>query len=337
MNALSKNASPGSAPKCRACGQLSPQVRVLTGYAFEDRLEVFDVLRCEHCGLAHTSPFPDAKKLRGYYSSSYYGDGNQRKFRGPVEWFVQCENRSRVRRLLKHNERDPSNPRPLRVLDIGCGRAGFLKILCSREIACFGLDIPGFPLPPPGPNLDFLSGVADQLSFEDDAFDAVSIWHVLEHVEQPASVLSEISRVLKPGGVLALAVPNFGSLQARAFGRHWFHLDLPRHLYHFTRPVLTAMLRDVGFELLSLSTQSIQQNLFGFVQSGLNYIFHGAPNRLYGFLNAGQWRSISFAEIVPHLVVTALILPLAILEYIGSGILGSGGTLIIYARKMHSG
>jgi hypothetical protein len=162
------------------------------------------------------------------------------------------------------------------------------------------------------------------LGFEGAFFDAVSIWHVLEHTQNPSKVLREISRVLKPGGVLALAVPNFGSTQARLFGKNWFHLDLPRHLFHFTEPMLTKMLRDTGLEPVRVSTHSIHQNLYGFIQSLLNGLFPRTPNKLFNFLKGGNKKESSLAGMLPHLAVASSAFPLAVLETAWSGGLGLG-------------
>ena len=316
-----------SAVACTACGSIEAAAQIFASYGFDNRDERFDIVRCRTCGLARTSPFPDTAQLASYYSASYYGDGNRKKFFGPVEWFAQSENRQRAGNLEKHGARSG------RVLDIGCGRAGFLKALQARAHDCYGLEIPGFPLAPSEPGLTLFHGEPEMLGFEGAFFDAVSIWHVLEHTQNPSKVLREISRVLKPGGVLALAVPNFGSTQARLFGKNWFHLDLPRHLFHFTEPMLTKMLRDTGLEPVRVSTHSIHQNLYGFIQSLLNGLFPRTPNKLFNFLKGGNKKESSLAGMLPHLAVASSAFPLAVLETVWSGVSGSGASLIIYARK----
>src|SRR5439155_717056 len=75
------------------------------------------------------------------------------------------------------------------------------------------------------------------------------MWQSLEHVHQPLGILREALRVLVPGGTAVIAVPNFEGYAARWFGPHWFGLDLPRHLTHFTPSTLTDMLRTAGFQV----------------------------------------------------------------------------------------
>src|SRR5262249_23732200 len=136
-----------------------------------------------------------------------------------------------------------------------------------------GTELSGFPLPESMPGLSFVHCHAESLPFGESAFDAVSIWHVLEHTTDPAGVIRGIARALKPGGGLSLAVPHFGSTQAGIFGGDWFHLDLPRHQYHFRLRPLQEMLERNALKPIEIRTLSWEQNAYGFIQSALNRIF----------------------------------------------------------------
>jgi 2-polyprenyl-3-methyl-5-hydroxy-6-metoxy-1,4-benzoquinol methylase len=84
------------------------------------------------------------------------------------------------------------------------------------------------------------------------SFHVITMWQALEHVHQPRLILRHAWELLTPGGYLIVTVPNFASWPARWFGPHWFGLDLPRHLTHFTPQTLSAMLQAEGFWLLTL-------------------------------------------------------------------------------------
>jgi SAM-dependent methyltransferase len=112
----------------------------------------------------------------------------------------------------------------------------------------------------------------------------VVIWHVLEHLHDPKGTLHEANRILRPGGRLVVAVPNLSSLQARWAGAGWFHLDLPRHLWHFPLASLRMLLSDCGFEIQSEHHFSLRQNPFGWVQSALNRVPGLPHNGLYTLL-----------------------------------------------------
>ncbi len=92
--------------------------------------------------------------------------------------------------------------------------------------------------------------------------------------------------MLKPGGRLIVAVPNYSSLQARWAGPAWFHLDLPRHLYHFPLAGLRRLISDSGFAPRSEHHFSLRQNPFGWVQSALNKVAGLPRNGLYTLLKS---------------------------------------------------
>jgi SAM-dependent methyltransferase len=167
------------------------------------------------------------------------------------------------------------------------------------------------------------------------------LWHSLEHQFEPARVLAEVRRLLKPGGRLLLEVPNLGSRQARLGGSRWFHLDVPRHLLHFSRPTLAALLCGQGFEILRWSTWSLEQGPFGLAQSLLNRMC-ASPNLLYGLMKghapaeprrqriSGPRRALDLGLTI---VLAAPLVALALGAEAVAALAGRGGVLSIVARK----
>jgi SAM-dependent methyltransferase len=92
-------------------------------------------------------------------------------------------------------------------------------------------------------------------------FDAAVFQHSLEHVAEPAADLAVARRLLRPGGLLIVTLPNFASTQARRFGSDWFHRDLPRHRTHFTPRGLERLLEQAAFAVGGLSTSSSADGL----------------------------------------------------------------------------
>jgi len=86
--------------------------------------------------------------------------------------------------------------------------------------------------------------------FSREQFDLVTMWHVLEHVGYPLDTLARLRSWLRDDGLLAVCVPNIQSLQAQLFGRFWFHLDVPRHLVHFSPTTLQVVLGRAGFDIV---------------------------------------------------------------------------------------
>jgi ubiquinone/menaquinone biosynthesis C-methylase UbiE len=154
------------------------------------------------------------------------------------------------------------------LLDLGCAAGDFLIHIQKKygwqvrgvEISNYASAIAREQL-----GLDVFTGNLQAASFPDNTFDAVTMWDVLEHLHDPTATLREIHRVMKPGGILALRVPNGDSYDARIFGSYWSGLDAPRHLYVYSRSTLRALLEKNGFEVLRMTSK--HGSYLGFVLS----------------------------------------------------------------------
>jgi len=237
------------------------------------------VVVCLRCGLGRFHPTPSSVEVRALYPDEYYGEPGT-KFQPLVEALVRVVAARHIG-FLSRNLTPGS-----RVLDVGCGRGVLLGALADR-----GFEVHGVEISPeaargadPRAEIRFAANLSDA-GYDDCAFDEVIIWHVLEHMQDPRGALEEVHRILKPNGRLVVAVPNFGSVQARWTGAAWFHLDLPRHLYHFPLSALCRLLRRVGFEVVSQHHFSLRQNPFGWIQSLLNRSRRLPRNGLYDLLH----------------------------------------------------
>jgi SAM-dependent methyltransferase len=155
-------------------------------------------------------------------------------------------NRGLERRCKQIETRKSS---PGQVLDIGCATGNFLRAMKDRGWSVTGVE----------PNhdaanyarqahaIDVHTGTIESADLPDNAFDVVTMWDVFEHVLDPRATLEEISRVIKPGGLLAIGTPNPKSLEARLFGQNWAGWDRPRHTYIYYPEVLFRYLADYGF------------------------------------------------------------------------------------------
>ncbi len=318
---------------CVSCGGIDFSL-LFSAPDFDTGQMSFPLTRCTSCHLVRTEPILNDHELETYYSLPYYGSGTT-KFIGLAETLTYVFNYTRASSILSnmYNRRDFSERPTTRILDIGCGRGNLLKILKQKGFDCYGIERANFPKNDEAENIHLYRQKIEDVGFSENFFDVVLIWHVLEHTDDPISMIRETARILRPGGLLAIAVPNFGSFQARMFRESWFHLDLPRHVHHFTKDVLIGFLKDNGFDIIRNHTFSIEQNLFGFIQSFFNKIVPFAkPNQFYSLLKKRQ----NFSSTCSFLLWTALailIVPLALFEYLISGVLGRGATVIIYAKK----
>ena len=170
----------------------------------------------------------------------------------------------------------------------------------------------------------------EECHFAEQYFDAVILWHVLEHLDHPQTTLAMISRVLKPGGLLYLEVPNLTSLQSCSTGKNWFHLDLEHHLYHFSLNGLHRLLLSSGFRVEKTTTLSLEQGPYGVLQSWLNAIGR-EHDKLYRILK----REISpamGAKLGQFAMAGMLALPSLFFALIEAAI-GRGGVLRVVARS----
>lgn len=320
---------------CHGCGETS-SVSLYPAPSFDATdSTIFTLARCECCGLVRTEPVMTEQELGHYYSEPYYGSG-RKKFAGPVEWLTRLDNQRRadyLLALLRATMNATNTITVPRILDIGCGRANLLAALARQGCECHGVERHEFPLDQAPPGVRFHRDVLDNLPLEANSFDAVVLWHVLEHVGDPSVTLQTVARLVRPGGIVALAVPNFGSWQATLFKSAWFHLDLPRHTHHFDHHSLERLMQKQKLFPFKSSTWALDQNIYGFIQSFLNRITP-APrsNELYSLLKEKTGHGTKL-HLLGWLAAASLIAPLALLEYLLSGSLGHGATLIVYAYK----
>lgn len=301
--------------------------------SFDSADETFAVTQCGKCGLAMTSPVP--KDVDRYYDKKYYGS-SEKKFSSFLELLVAVGNFLRAKAFIHFL--DPRlRPDEMTVLDVGCGRGNFLKSMQYLGFNCIGSEVESFKFSESQKksSIKYLHGTVEKLELTDKSLDGISIWHVLEHTYDPVKTIEKASKLLKKDGLLAIAVPNFGSLQASIFGKYWFHLDLPRHLFHFTPSTLYMILEKNGFIPIRLATCSWEQNLFGFCQSVANSVFKKyPPNLFYNSLKAGiGTKALISPAFLASLALFAFLVPVAILENLITPLIGRGGTLIVYAKK----
>ncbi len=220
-------------------------------FSRRDRLgnETFTYLRCTGCGLIRLEPRPAPTELSRYYPEEY--EAFQERRENPLfRW---------GRRRLWHRRLQAIRrflPRPGRALDVGCGTGEFLDILRRQ-----GWDVAGIE-PNPGVARQAWTRLGTETiqatpleaaSYPPATFDLITLWDVLEHLDDPPAALHRLAGWLHPGGLLALGVPNLESWDSRLFGPVWIGWDAPRHLYLFPDHTLRAMLAAAGFSILTIA------------------------------------------------------------------------------------
>jgi hypothetical protein len=209
------------------------------------------------------------------------------------------------------------------VLDVGAGDGALLDALGARGRLAVGLERDSR-------RADVRE--ADLTEVEDD-WSAVVFWHSLEHLPAPGAAIEAAAARLRAGGALFIAVPNSASLQARAFGDRWFHLDLPRHLVHLPVGTLTARLRSLGLRVTRVSHWRGGQVLFGWLH-GLVGTLPGRPN-LYEAIRRPEARSrpLPAPGRMATLAAAIVLFPLAALASAVELAARRGGTVYVEAQR----
>lgn len=284
------------------------------------------LVQCDGCGVLALFPQPTEDELAAAYSSEYYGS-TRRKFVAPVAAIVSLFQGGRARMITRRV------PKGGHVLDVGCGNGGFLLQLRNRGYHVEGTEWTADSAARATAEGDFPVHIGDlvELDLPRESFDAVTLWHVFEHLRRPRETLESIRTLLRPGGVVLMSMPNAESAQAERYGPHWFHHDPPRHLFGFGPHSITQLLQDAGFQVVGrIRTWSFEQNPFGEIQSALNA--RGFPrDRLYAQLKGLS--SSSLGERWSDLVRGAIRLPGAIVRDVIDSSRGYGATMTIEARR----
>jgi len=280
---------------------------------------------CERCGTGETVPKPDPATLEAQYSETYYGPDNI-KFVPAVEAFVAWMTRSRAARIHALMGRRG------RILEIGCGRGLLLHQLAQLGHECHGIERSALAARRAArtEGLRIYTQPLEECHFPEQYFDAVILWHVLEHLDHPATSLALMSRMLKPGSLLYLEVPNLTSLQSCTTGKSWFHLDFEHHLYHFAPDGLHRLLASSGFQVEKMTTLSLEQGPYGVLQSWLNAI-GGEREQFYRILK----REVSPAlrvKLGQFALAGTMAIPSLFFALIEAAI-GRGGVLRVVARS----
>jgi SAM-dependent methyltransferase len=223
---------------------------------------------------------------------------------------------------------------PGSVLEIGCGPGLMLQAFRRHGWSALGIERNEAMAQTArrSPGLEIVTTPVEDLP-ADRRFDLIIMFQVLEHVGDPVPLLRECARRLAPGGRLVTNVPNFASWQSRFAGPSWLHLDVPRHLIHFTPQTLAATLERAGLRLASLRFASPEHDPYGWVESTLS--------RLTGRLNTLTRYLMGLDPLGPAVVLSfaagaVLALPAALLA-LASWLARSGALMEATATRSDAG
>jgi SAM-dependent methyltransferase len=287
---------------CPVCLGLKGNVLFSTNVGITE----YQLFQCRGCGLVRTFPEPDEGSIQIEDIFKYYGKDNN-KFVPSIQKIRDEMMRVRAKYYLGLI---PNSVREPKILDVGCAEGRLLNAFLKYGCECWGIEHPFYPADR-FINVDqirYLQGELHTLNLPEEAFDLIFLWHVLEHMDNPQTVMSELYKLLTPAGSIILVVPNFSSLEARRFKKFWFHLDIPWHKYHFNERSIRFLVRKNAYRIIRMSTLCLEQGPYGLIQSVLNAM--GWPhNEFYEVLKGSRIPGRKVPFLIQSQILLILLIP----------------------------
>lgn len=254
---------------CPACGSAT---WIPAGKVKDDSVtgEWFDLMECSICHLRASTPTPAPSEIGRYYASEEYishsdsRNGLINRIYHAVRTYMLKRKKSWV---IKACDKEKGN-----LLEVGAGTGHFAHFMQSHGWTVTALE----------PDEKARQLGAEKLAMQmqpmnildylpSNSYDVITLWHVLEHVHDPAHYISRFRELLKPGGALIIAVPNYTSKDETIYKTSWAAYDVPRHLWHFSPSSMEKLLQKHQFTL----TGKIPMHLDAFYVSMLSEKYRG--------------------------------------------------------------
>lgn len=215
----------------------------------------FELVENNIYGFLETIPKPSLEDLPQYYKTEDYisHTDSKRNLFEKAYHIIRIVSLKRKLKLINSFKTEAKN-----ILDIGCGTGDFLKTAQNNGWNVVGIE------PDAGARFIANSKINDQVydnsqlkKLKKNSFDVITLWHVLEHVPNLEDEITTIKHLLKPNGVLIIAVPNYKSYDAIHYKQFWAALDVPRHLWHFNKKSISKL-----FSVVNMSVKNIKPMFF---------------------------------------------------------------------------
>ena len=285
-------------------------------------------IRCQNCGLLSMYPLPTQTAIAELYDADYYGLGETKLLKW-MEFIRSACMKRRARRVFSLAKTEA-----IHILDIGAGDGRFLKNMHDFGCKIYGteLECPAYNRASMIPEIHLVHCDITQAAFEPEKFNIITIWHVLEHMPDPAKIINHCQKLLAPGGLIIIEVPNLGSWQSHISGSNAFHLDPPRHLYQFTKRSLTALLNNANFKIFKQETASLEMGVIGVMQSWLN-IWITPRDLFYDMLRTRNQCRGTILNKALSITLAILLIPFALIITLLESAAGRGPVLRYFCQK----
>jgi 2-polyprenyl-3-methyl-5-hydroxy-6-metoxy-1,4-benzoquinol methylase len=211
----------------------------------------FPILECGNCHLRFTQDVPDARSIGHYYRSDDYISHSDTS-KGLVNRLYHMVRRQTLgdkQRMIQ----TATQMKKGRLLDIGAGTGAFAGHMQEQGWEVIGLEPDETARERASTRYGLTLLPAEQLyTLPAESYDAITLWHVLEHVHALHPYLEQLKKLLRRGGRIFIAVPNYTSYDAKVYGGYWAAYDVPRHLYHFSPDAMEKLLEQHGLQLQAI-------------------------------------------------------------------------------------
>jgi len=306
---------------CPSCGESHDQpLFEASDELYRTTQDRFTVVRCVHCGLMRlTPPIPD-DRLPLYYPASYWFVPDA--FSRLEETYRRLVLRDHIGFVLSAYRRAGADGL---LLDVGCGGGLLLCMLAKRGVRGVGMDISAQAAASAHKvnRVAALCGTLQHTPLRAGSCSVVTMFHVVEHLNNPVAHLMAARRLLRSGGRVVVQVPNVDSWQFRLFGKRWNGLDVPRHLVNYRTRDLVQLLRRCGFRVERIRHFNLRDNPAGFATS-LAPKLDPMARRLRA---VRETRWVRVVKSMAYLALTVAAVPFAIAE----AAFGKGSSVMVEA------
>ncbi|WP_245189580.1 class I SAM-dependent methyltransferase [Lunatimonas salinarum] len=244
--------------------------------------ESFTLCRCTECGLIFTNPRPDKDHIQSYYDSKDYishADKSNNLINILYKIVRKYTNKQKINFITKKLKRKG------RILDYGCGTGYFISAAAKKGWETVGYE-PNTIALDEAKKRTGKSPISDlAILNKEKKFDAITLFHVLEHIHDLNKTIKLILNLLKKRGLLFIAIPNLNSIDFKQKQENWAALDVPRHLYHFNPDTMTYLANQYGLKIVEIKPMVFD----AYYVALLTDKYLGRKNPLRSFIDAYRY------------------------------------------------
>lgn len=284
--------------RCPLCQDLAIHEMSSNDLMFNKK-KIYDYFLCRSCDLTFINPLPTLSEIKQFYPDSYmvfksakikklsYIEKVKLQYKNGYPNLVENNLLSQFVSLFQTNWSERIDYiKNGTFLDIGCGNGS--RLLKMKRL---GWDVTGVELNLKGyqeckkNNLNVFNDTLENLKFKKNSFDVIYISHVIEHVANPNEILRIVKNILKPNGQLLIKTPNRNSLGRKIFKKYWYHNDIPRHLFLFSKKSLIKLLNSFNMTLIFYSQDTSPKGFLNSIDYLLNVSKKSRRNKFFRLLS----------------------------------------------------